>query len=230
MAVHEEQHRQIAEGWARATIFGISDGLVTNVSLILGVAGASASHHAVRLAGLAGLLAGAFSMGSGEYISMRSQRELFEREIAIERRSLQESPAEERQELVDLFIARGIDGAMAGRLADELMKDPDLALATHAREELGIDPSAIGSPWKATLGSAVSFAGGAFIPLVPWLFTSQGNVWIWSVGLGALTAIVTGGTVGRMTGRGVVWSAARQLVVAAAAAGITAGLGRLIGG
>lgn len=229
MAVHEESHRPIAEGWARASIFGISDGLVTNLSLILGVVGAHSSHQAVRLAGVAGLLAGAFSMGSGEYISMRSQRELFEREIAIERKSLLESPDEERQELVELFVARGVAREVAVRLAEDLMRDPDIALATHAREELGVDPSAIGSPWKAMVGSAVSFAVGAFVPLAPWLASTSPTLWYWSVALSALTAMVTGGTVGRMTGRGIWWSAARQLLVAAAAASLTAGLGRLLG-
>lgn len=226
---HEEQHRQLADGWARASIFGMADGLVTNVSLMLGIAGAHTNHAGVRLAGIAGLVAGGFSMASGEYLSVRAQKELFEREIEVERKSLLESPAEERLELVELFEKRGVDSELAGKLADELMKDPELALITHTREELGIDPSAVGSPWRAATGSLVAFSVGAMIPLVPWLVTSSGSPINVSVGLGAGSAMVLGGGIGRLTGRGVVRSALRFLAISGFAAGVTYLIGRFVG-
>ena len=227
---HVEQHRQLADGWARASIFGMADGLVTNVSLMLGIAGAhTATHASIRLAGIAGLVAGGFSMASGEYLSVRAQKELFEREIEIERRSLAESPIEERLELVELFEARGVDPELAGKLADELMKDPELALLTHTREELGIDPSSVGSPWRAAVGSLVAFSFGALIPLVPWLVTSSGRPIDISVGLGAGSAVLLGGGIGRLTGRGVVRSATRFLLISGFAAGVTYLVGHFVG-
>src|ERR1017187_2425440 len=139
------------------------DGLVTNVSLILGFAGANPGHNIIRLAGLAGLVAGAFSMGSGEYLSMRAQKELYGYEIDVERRALQDEPDLEREELRDIFLGRGIDAELAERLSTDLMRDPDLALRTHTREELGIDPSATGSPWIAALSSFLFFSVGAAV-------------------------------------------------------------------
>jgi len=213
---HVEEHRQLSDGWARASIFGMADGLVTNVGLMLGIAGSNAAtHDAIRLAGIAGLVAGGFSMASGEYLSMRAQKELFEREIEIERRSLAESPVEERLELIEL--------------ADELMKDPELALLTHTREELGIDPSSVGSPWRAATGSLVAFAFGALIPLIPWLVTDSGKPIAISVGLGAASAVLLGGGIGRLTGRGVIRSASRFLVISGFAAGVTYLVGHLVG-
>jgi VIT1/CCC1 family predicted Fe2+/Mn2+ transporter len=227
---HVEEHRQLSDGWARASIFGMADGLVTNVALMLGIAGSNAAtHDAIRLAGIAGLVAGGFSMASGEYLSMRAQKELFEREIEIERRSLAESPVEERLELVELFKSRGVDPDLAGKLADELMKDPELALLTHTREELGIDPSSVGSPWRAATGSLVAFAFGALIPLIPWLVTDSGKPIGISVGLGAASAVLLGGGIGRLTGRGVIRSASRFLVISGFAAGVTYLVGHLVG-
>lgn len=224
-----ENHRNISEGWIRASIFGISDGLVTNISFILGFAGANPGHHAVRLAGIAALIAGGFSMGSGEYLSMRAQKELFEYEIDVERRALQEFPEAEQEELRSLFVSRGIDPDLAHRLSTDLMRDPDLALRTHAREELGVDPSATGSPWSAAIGSLWSFAFGALIPLLPWLFTSSGNPIAWSLGLGAVGSAAVGGSIGWFTKRGTVRWAFRQLLVTVLAAGVTFGVGHLVG-
>lgn len=226
---HEEHHRDVSGGWFRAAVFGMSDGLVTNVSLILGFAGAHPSHSVVRLAGLAGLIAGAFSMGSGEYLSMRAQREVYEHEIEIERQALMESPDQERQELETMFVERGIDRELALRLSFDLMKDPDLALQTHAREELGIDPSATGSPWSATLWSFASFSLGALIPLFPWVITNHGSDVLASVIAGGVGALVLGGLVGLYTHRGVVRWALLQLLIAALAAGVTYGVGHLVG-
>ena len=225
----EEHHRNLSDGWTRASIFGMADGLVTNVALMLGFAGAAAEPSSVRLAGLAGLVAGGFSMASGEYLSMQAQKELFEREMEVERKSLRDNPVEERAELVELFEQRGIDPHLSGLLADELMRDPELALRTHAREELGVDPSAIGSPWRAALGSLVSFAIGALIPLLPWLIDQNSRPIDLSIGLGVVAAASLGGAIGRLTGRGVTRSAARFLFISASSAAVTYIVGVLIG-
>lgn len=226
---YEHQHRQITDGWFRATIFGVSDGLVTNISLILGFAGANPGHSVVRLAGLAGLVAGGFSMGSGEYLSMRAQKELLEFEINEERRALQENPIAEQIELRGLFLDRGIDFELAERLSIDLMSDPDLALRTHTREELGIDPSATGSPWIAATSSFGSFVVGAFIPLLPWLWSSTSNPIIWSIAMAAVGSMVIGGVIGWFSRRGIVKWALRQLLITGLAAIVTFGVGRLVG-
>jgi VIT1/CCC1 family predicted Fe2+/Mn2+ transporter len=202
---------------------------VTNVSLILGFAGANPGHDVVRLAGLAGLVAGAFSMGAGEYVSMRAQKELYEYEIDVERQALADEPHAEREELRDIFVGRGIDPELADRLSTDLMRDPEMALRTHAREELGVDPSAIGSPWIASSSSFAFFSLGAFIPLLPWLITSHGNPLWWSIGVAAVAIAGVGGAVGRFTHRGVWLSALRQLLICGLAAGVTFGVGRLVG-
>lgn len=225
----EPHHRQISDGGFRAALFGLLDGLVTNVSLILGFAGANPGHAVIRLAGLAGLVAGAFSMGSGEYLSMRSQKELFEHEIDVERRALAAEPELERQELKNIFIQRGIDNDLAERLSTDLMKNPDLALRTHTREELGIDPSATGSPWLAAGSSFLFFSFGALIPLLPWIVTSFGNVMWWSIGLAGAATLCVGGAVGHYTRRGVAFSAGRALVIMALASAVTYGVGYLVG-
>ena len=226
---YEVNHRQISGGWFRAAIFGISDGLVTNVSLILGFAGANPGHSVIRLAGLAGLVAGGFSMGSGEYLSMRAQKELLESEIEKERQALVDFPVEEQQELRQLFIDRGIEEELAERLSIDLMRDPDLALRTHTREELGIDPSATGSPWMAAISSFWAFVVGAFIPLLPWLWSTTGNQIYWSIALAGVGAAVVGGAIGWFTRRGIWRSAMRQLVIAALASAVTFAVGRLVG-
>jgi VIT1/CCC1 family predicted Fe2+/Mn2+ transporter len=223
------EHRDLTGGGARAGIFGVSDGLVTNVSLIVGVAAASPGPGIVRLTGLAGLVAGAFSMASGEFLSMQAQRELMERELDVERQALRRSPQMERDELVAIYERRGIDASVARDLVDEVMQDPQLALETHAREELGIDPSAFGSPWQAAIASFVAFAVGAFVPLVPWLITSGVTATVWSLVLGVVAALTVGFMLGVFTGRSRIRSALRQLVVLALATGVTFGIGRAIG-
>lgn len=222
-------HRQISGGGFRAALFGLSDGLVTNVSLILGFAGANPGHNIVRLAGLAGLVAGAFSMGSGEYLSMRAQKELYEHEIDVERRALAAEPELERLELRDIFLGRGIEAELAERLSTDLMANPDLALRTHTREELGIDPSATGSPWIASSSSFLMFCIGALIPLLPWLVTASGNVVWWSIGVAAVASLAIGAGVGRYTHRGLVFSAMRSFLIATLASAVTFGVGVLVG-
>jgi VIT1/CCC1 family predicted Fe2+/Mn2+ transporter len=226
---HPQKHRNVAGSWYRASVFGMSDGLVTNASLILGFAGANPGHNIVRLAGLAGLVAGGFSMASGEYISVRAQKELLEYEIDVERKSIEESPVQEQEELRQLFVSRGIDADLSERLSVDLMRDPDLALRTHAREELGVDPSTTGSPWGAAISSLLSFVIGAFIPLLPWVVTSTGNPIVWSIVLAVIAAAVVGGAIGWFTRNGILKWALRQVFVGALAAAVTFGIGRIVG-
>jgi vacuolar iron transporter family protein len=225
----EHHHRNVQGGAARAAIFGVSDGLVTNVSLILGVAGARPGPGYVRLAGLAGLLAGAFSMAAGEYVSMSAQRELLSRELDIERRALRREPEAERHELAEIYQRRGLPPEAAAYLAAHMMKTPELALEAHAREEIGIDPSALGSPYPAAISSLFSFSLGAVVPLAPW-FVFTGSVAVaLSVGLVAVFAVLIGVALSRATGRSPLVSAFRQLAVSMLAAGVTYLIGRLVG-
>lgn len=226
---HHDGHRDVTGGAARAAVFGVSDGLTTNVALILGVAGAHPAGGVVRLAGLAGLVGGAFSMAAGEWVSMRAQAELVERELAIERRALARHPDTEHRELVGIYRSRGIDRATAEAMADQVMADPDRALEVHAREEMGVDPGALGSPLQAAVSSFVTFALGALIPLIPWFVGRGGGAVVASVVLAALAAAAVGVALARFTGRGAAFSAARQLAIAAAAAGVTYGIGALVG-
>lgn len=225
----EHQHRNVSGGGARAAVFGISDGLVSNVSLILGMAGAHSTAGAVRLAGIAGLIGGAFSMATGEYVSMRAQSELMERELDVERRAIQSDPEDERRELAALYRSRGVEPDMADELSVKMMRDPELALETHAREELGFTPGATGKPLEAALSSFVMFAIGACIPLLPWLFSSGTTATLWSVGLSAVGSLVVGAALSFFTGRSWMWSAGRQLLISGAAAGVTYTIGHLVG-
>jgi VIT1/CCC1 family predicted Fe2+/Mn2+ transporter len=225
----DEHHRQISSGWIRAGIFGVSDGLVTNTSFLLGFAGASNGHSVVRLAGIATLIAGGFSMATGEYLSMRATKELLEYEINVERKSIADDPQGERHELREMFIKRGIEPELAERLSIDLMRDPELALQTHVREELGVDPSSTGSPWAAAASSLATFSIGAFIPLLPWLWSSTGDEIWWTVGLAAVGSTGVGGAIGVFTRRGPFKWALRQLIVTGLAATVTFGVGRLVG-
>lgn len=225
----DHHHRDIQGGAARAAVLGVSDGLVTNVSLILGVAGANTSAGIVRLTGLAGLLAGAFSMAAGEYVSMRAQVELLERELEMERVALRRAPEREHQELVELYKSRGIDPDVAGEMAGELMRTPELALETHAREELGVNPESLGSAPRAAAASAASFALGAVVPLLPWFITEGASAVVASLVLAALAALGIGFVLARFTGRSVAKTMLRQLAVTVAAAGVTFLVGKAVG-
>jgi VIT1/CCC1 family predicted Fe2+/Mn2+ transporter len=225
----EPHHRNIQTGTARAAVFGVSDGLVSNVALVLGVAGASPAPGVVRLAGLAGLIGGAVSMAAGEYISMTAQTELLERELEMERIELHRRPESERRELVQLYRSRGVTSEVAEALATEMMSNPELALETHAREELGIDPQELGSPVVAAVSSFLCFAVGAILPLLPWFFTSGGGALVASIVLGAIGSLAVGTALARFTGRSVARSALRQLLWAAVPAAITYGVGSLVG-
>ena len=224
-----EHHRDIQGGTARAAVFGVSDGLLTNVSLILGVAGATPTSGLVRLAGMAGLVAGAISMAAGEYISMTAQSELIHREVAVEREELRRNPDLERRELVAVYMGRGVPRAIAEDFVQALMRDPEVALQVHSREELGIDPARTGSPTGSALSSFVSFAIGALIPLLPWFFATGWGAVLVSTVLGAVAALAIGAAIGYFSERSIVRAALRQLLITAGAAAVTFGVGRVVG-
>lgn len=225
----EPHHRNIQGGAARAAVFGMSDGLVSNVALILGVAAANPVAGYVRLAGLAGLIGGSVSMAAGEYISMTAQKELLQRELEMERLELKRRPEQERRELVQLYRSRGIEADMAEDLAEALMRDPKVALETHAREELGIHPDALGAPVAAAVSSFLAFAAGAMIPLFPWFLTTGTAAVVASVVLGMIAAVAVGGALARFTGRPVARSAGRQLLWSAVPAAATYVIGSAVG-
>jgi VIT1/CCC1 family predicted Fe2+/Mn2+ transporter len=222
-------HRNLQGGGPRAAVFGISDGLVSSISLILGVAGANSTGGPVRLAGLAGLIGGAFSMAAGEYVSMRAQSELLERELAVEAKAIRLDPEDERHELAAIYERRGLESDMAQELSKEMMRTPEVALDTHAREELGINPDETGNPYQAAASSFVTFAVGAIIPLLPWYFVAGTTAILWSVALGAVSAFGVGAALAYFTGRFWLWSATRQLLISGVAAGVTFSVGHLIG-
>jgi VIT1/CCC1 family predicted Fe2+/Mn2+ transporter len=214
----------------RAAVLGASDGLLSNFSLVMGVAGADTQGRAVLVAGLAGLLAGAFSMALGEWISVTSSRELYERQIGVEREELEANPAEEQEELALIYQAKGMRPEQAAEIAARLIGDPAAALDTLAREELGVDPEELGgSAWEAALTSFFLFAVGAVLPVAPFLFLTGLTAVLVSVALSALGLFGIGAAITLLTGRSVWYSGMRQMLVGLAAAAITFGIGRLIG-
>ena len=227
--VTERWHRRGQSGTLRATIFGVSDGLVSNLSLVMGVVGAGADNRIIVLAGLAGLIAGSISMAAGEWISMKSQKELFERQLQLEREEMRIMPKEEEFELAAVYHRRGIATAQALELAHRLMADPEVALDTKAREELGLDPDELGSPWGAAAGSLVSFAAGAFVPLLPFLVLTGMAAFVGAVALSALALFLVGAAVSLVTGRGLVFSGLRQVLIGAFAATVTFSVGLVVG-
>jgi VIT1/CCC1 family predicted Fe2+/Mn2+ transporter len=230
IAVGEEWHRAGRSGTLRAVIFGVSDGLVSNLALVVGVAGATTDDSTfIVTAGIAGLLAGAFSMAAGEYISMQSQRELYERQIALERAELEAMPEEEEAELAALYRAKGFTSDEAATIARRLLAEPERALDTLVREELGLDPDELGSPWGAAAGSFVAFGLGALVPVLPYLVASGPGAFAASVIVSLLALFAVGAGVSLLTGRGVLFSGLRQVAIGAAAAGVTYAVGSLIG-
>jgi VIT1/CCC1 family predicted Fe2+/Mn2+ transporter len=225
----DHHHRNVQGGVARAAVFGVSDGLVSNIALVLGVAGAGPSPSFVRLAGLVGLVGGAFSMAAGEYVSMKAQSELLEAELAVERREIARRPESERRELAQIYRSRGVAPDVADQLATEMMSDPELALETHAREELGIDPNELGSPRGAAVISFLSFSLGALVPLLPWFVSSGLAAEVLSIGFGVIAAAVIGATLATATGRPRLRTAARQVLIATLAAGIPYLVGNAVG-
>jgi VIT1/CCC1 family predicted Fe2+/Mn2+ transporter/rubrerythrin len=230
IAAREKWHRSGRSGTLRAVIFGVSDGLVSNLALVMGVAGAAGEQgHFILLAGIAGLLAGAFSMAAGEYISMQSQRELFERQIALERAEMEAMPEEEEAEMASLYRAKGFREDEAKAIAHRLFEDPERALDQLIREELGLDPDELGSPFGAAFGSFVAFAGGAFVPVVPYIIGGGLAAFVVAIGLSLVALFAVGAGVSLLTGRGVLFSGARQVGIGAVAAVVTFAVGTVIG-
>jgi vacuolar iron transporter family protein len=221
------RHRDVSGGWLRPIVFGAVDGLVTNASLIAGVGGGGVSAHAIVLTGMAALVAGAFSMGTGEYVSVTNQNDLVHAEVDLERRMLAQFPAAEEAELADYFRQYGADAETATRMAAAVSRDPSTALRVHTREELGVDASELPSPVLAGVASLFAFSAGALIPLLPYL--AGLNVLAVALGIAAVTLVAGGMFVGRLTGRSVLGSGLRQLAFGAVAIGVTYGVGTLIG-
>ena len=223
----ERWHLEGRSGTLRAAIFGMSDGLVSNLALILGVAGSGVAGDVIVVAGIAGLLAGAFSMGVGEYLSMRVQKEVFEHALAVEAMEIRLLPDYEREELRRIYEKKGLPTDVASQVADKLSEDPDRALRVHAREELGLDPEELGSPWGAASSSFGMFAIGAVVPLVPYLLSSGDSAFGGAIAAGALALGIVGGAMAYLTGRGVVRGALRMLLLGTATAGVTFLIGSL---
>jgi VIT1/CCC1 family predicted Fe2+/Mn2+ transporter len=215
-------------GALRAGIFGVNDGLVSNLSLIMGFAGAAVQNNVILLAGVAGLLAGAFSMGAGEYISMRVQRELFERLLHLEAHELATEPEEEHRELKAIYETKGFPSHLAEEVATVIMQDPEVALQTHAREELGLDPDELGSPWGAAAASFLAFTLGAAVPLIPFVVASGTAAAVAAVAASGVALFAVGATMSVITGRRAAWSGLRMLLIGGGAAAITFGVGRLL--
>jgi vacuolar iron transporter family protein len=229
LALADARHRTSAGGSLRAAVFGANDGLVSNFALIMGVAGGTGNPSVILLAGIAGLVAGAGSMAAGEWVSVRSQRELYERELEVERWELAEFPEDERAELELIYRAKGLDDTAARQLAESIMADPEVALDTLAREELGLNPSDLGSPWTAALSSFLAFAFGALIPLLPFLFASGTDGLVASAALSAAALGGVGAAISLFTGRSAWRSALRMVLIGGGAAVATYLIGALVG-
>jgi VIT1/CCC1 family predicted Fe2+/Mn2+ transporter len=220
-------HRDVTGGWLRPTVFGMMDGLVSNTALIAGVSGGGVAGHALVLTGLAGLAAGAFSMATGEYISVASQTELTRAEIEIEKAELARVPEAEEAELAAIYRSRGVDDATARAVAHQLSRDPEQAWRVHAREELGVDPDDLPSPWVAAGSSFVSFCVGALVPLLPYLLGARSL--LLAVMLAGIALFGGGALVSRFTNRSALYSGTRQLVLGGLAAGVTHLVGQAVG-
>lgn len=225
---HEHTHADVSGGWLRAAVFGAMDGLVTNTALVAGVGAGGAAAHTVVLSGVASLVAGALSMALGEYTSVTTQNEQLELEVAKERRELERNPEGERHELVELLQARGVDDDLAEAVSIQLSRDPETALRLHVVAELGLNPEDRPSPRVAAGSSFVTFSLGAVVPLLPYLVGSS-TLWMALV-CGGLGLVVAGALSSRFTPRPWWWSALRQLLFGAVAAGATYLIGTAIGG
>lgn len=223
----EPHHGDVSGGRLRAATFGAMDGLVTNIALIAGVSGGRVTAHTIVLTGVAGLVAGAVSMGIGEYTSVQTQNEQIAAELAKELRELTRNPDAEADELAAAWTARGLPADLARQVADVVKRDPQQALRVHAQEELGVVPEELPSPWTAATSSFVCFALGALLPLLPYLF-GVANLWL-ALALGGAGLFAAGAVVARFTHRAWWISGARQLLLGAAAAGITYVVGASIG-
>jgi VIT1/CCC1 family predicted Fe2+/Mn2+ transporter len=219
------QHRSVTGGWLRPAVFGMMDGLVSNFALIAGVAGAKADSTAVSLAGLAGLVGGAFSMATGEYVSVQSQNESANAEIEIERRELRVNAAAEQAELAQSYVDRGVEPGLADQVAEQISRDPDEALSAHAMVEFGVNPSELPSPWTAAGSSFASFTVGAMIPLLPYLVGATSLLISAVLSLAALFG--AGALTAQFTSRSWIFSGTRQVLLGTFAAAVTFGVGSL---
>ncbi|WP_433391476.1 VIT1/CCC1 transporter family protein [Micromonospora sp. KLBMP9576] len=226
-ALREAHHADVSGGWLRPAVFGAMDGLVTNIALIAGVAGGGVSPRNVVLTGVAGLVAGAISMGLGEYTSVRSANEQVAAEVAKERRELERHPEAEARELADAWVARGLSRELATEVAQAVRRNPEEALRVHVQEELGVDPYAHPSPWAAAISSFLCFSVGALVPLLTYLFGAT-SLWL-ALAVGGLGLFVAGVVVARFTARPWWSGGLRQLLLGAAAAGATYLIGTLVG-
>ena len=226
----EGRHRSTGGNALRAGVLGANDGLVSVLSLVMGVAGAAMDSHAILITGLAGLLAGAISMAMGEWLSVQSSRELYTRQLDVERQELAESPEEEKEELALIYQSKGLSPEQARTFADQLLSDPVHALDTLSREELGMDPDELGgSAWVAASTSFLLFAVGAIIPISPFFFTQGITAVLWSGAVSAVGLFLIGAGITLVTGRSLWVSGSRQIVFGLGAAAITYGIGRLLG-
>jgi VIT1/CCC1 family predicted Fe2+/Mn2+ transporter len=230
VAMVEGRHRTAGGNALRAAVLGANDGLVSILSLVMGVAGANMANKDVLIAGLAGMLAGAGSMAMGEWLSVQSSRELYEHQIAIEKEEIANAPEEEQEELALIYQAKGLPEARANELAAQIMADSSITLDTLAREELGIDPGELGgSAWEAAVTSFLLFAFGAVFPIFPYFFWSGTTAVYISLGVSAVGLFIIGAAITLMTGRSVLYSGFRQVLFGLAAAALTFGVGKLIG-
>ena len=230
LAQLEGRHRATGGNALRAAVLGANDGLVSNLSLVMGVAGASMSGKAILITGIAGLLAGACSMALGEWLSVQSSRELYQHQIQIETQEIESAPEEDAEELALIYQSRGVEAEQARQMADRIMADHTSAVETLAREELSVDPKELGgSAWEAAITSFILFATGAIIPVVPFIFLSGINAVILSILLSTVGLFIIGAIVTLFTGRGVLFSGARMVLFGLAAAAVTFALGKLIG-
>jgi VIT1/CCC1 family predicted Fe2+/Mn2+ transporter len=226
-AEDEQHHADVSGGWLRPAVFGAMDGLVTNIALIAGVGGGGASAHSVVLTGVAGLVAGAVSMGLGEYTSVHTQNEQVAHEVAKERYELENNPQAEAEELAAVWVRRGLPADLARQVAQAIGRNPDEALRVHAREELGVDPQDLPSPWVAAMMSFLCFSAGALVPLLPYLLGAH-VLWL-SLVVGGVGLFTAGALTARFTSRRWYASGLRQFVLGLAAAGVTYLIGHLIG-
>ncbi len=224
-----QRHRGVGGGNLRATVFGVNDGLVSNASLVMGIAGANAEPGTVLMTGVAGLLAGALSMAAGEYVSVRSQRDMYEYQIALEREELAEYPEEEAEELALIYQARGLEIEQARAMARTLLSRPDQALDVLAREELGLNPDDLGSPLGAAVFSFLAFAVGASLPLLPFFVRGLTHPLWWTIGLTAVALAGIGLALSLFTGRGAWQGALRMLLIGGGAGVVSFLVGRLLG-
>jgi VIT1/CCC1 family predicted Fe2+/Mn2+ transporter len=225
---HRHSHRDVTGGWLRPAVFGVMDGLVSNLALLSGFAGGQATHATVVLAGLAGLAAGAFSMAAGEYTSVRTQNEAMAAEVEVERHALSTNPSGERAELVGTYVALGVDRGLATAVVGQLHGNPEVALRVHSQEEFGVTPGRLPSPVLAASSSFTAFAGGALVPVLPYLVGA--DTFLISAVLAAVALFAVGALVSRFTARSALFSGARQLLLGGLSAGATFLIGMAIGG